>query len=163
MWQSLRNAGAQPIGLEAMAVMRAEKGYIMIGKDTDGETMPHDLGFSGPRDKKTPPFIGDRSLHRDVANDPARKQLVGLAGQDGQTLLPTGAHAVTDEATPRSLGYVTSSYHSPTLGHPIALGLIENGRARMGEPVSIWHLGATINAKIVSPVFFDPMGDRLHA
>ncbi|MEM7599647.1 MAG: glycine cleavage T C-terminal barrel domain-containing protein, partial [Pseudomonadota bacterium] len=163
LWEALRQAGAHPIGLEAMAVMRAEKGYIMIGKDTDGETMPHDLGFSAPRDKKTAAFIGDRSLHRDVANDPARKQLVGLTGQDGQTLLPTGAHAVTDEASPRSLGYVTSSYHSPTLGHPIALGLIENGRARVGENVTIWHLGETIDAKIVSPAFFDQAGDRLHA
>ncbi|MEO0372818.1 MAG: glycine cleavage T C-terminal barrel domain-containing protein, partial [Pseudomonadota bacterium] len=163
LWHVLRNAGAAPVGLEAMAVMRAEKGYIMIGKDTDGETMPHDLGFTAPRDKKSTAFIGDRSLHMDVANDPTRKQLVGLAVASSAPMLPIGAHAVTNDAKPRSLGYVTSSYESPTLGHAIAMGLIENGRARMGETITLWHLGNRFAATITSPVFFDPKGERLHA
>ncbi len=167
LWTALLDAGkplgAGPLGLEAMAVMRAEKGYIMIGKDTDGETMPHDLGFSVPREKKTAAFVGDRSLHMEVANDPARKQLVGLRVANGAQMLPIGAHVVSGSKTPRSLGYVTSTYDSPTLGHPIALGLVENGAARMGETVQVWHLGKTFEAVIASPVAFDPDGERLHA
>ncbi|MEO0773328.1 MAG: glycine cleavage T C-terminal barrel domain-containing protein, partial [Pseudomonadota bacterium] len=163
LWQALRDAGAAPIGLEAMAVMRAEKGYIMIGKDTDGETMPHDLGFTVPREKKTAAFVGDRSLHMEVANDPGRKQLVGLAVADGAPMLPIGAHVVTDGTKPTSLGYVTSSYESPTLGHAIAIGLVEKGHARMGEIVTVWNQGETREAVITSPVFFDPDGERLHA
>lgn len=163
LWQALRDAGATPIGLEAMSVMRAEKGYIMIGKDTDGETMPHDLGFTVPREKKTAAFVGDRSLHMDVANDPARKQLVGLAVPEGAPMLPIGAHVVTDGATPTSQGYVTSSYESPTMGRAIAIGLVEKGHARMGDTVKVWHLGKTREAVITSPAFFDPDGERLHA
>ncbi|MEO0752011.1 MAG: glycine cleavage T C-terminal barrel domain-containing protein [Pseudomonadota bacterium] len=163
LWHALTDAGAHPIGLEAMAVMRAEKGYIMIGKDTDGETMPHDLGVTAPRDKKTAAFVGDRSLHMDVAKDSTRKQLVGLSVDEGQPMLPIGAHVVTDGAKPHSQGYVTSSHDSPTLGHPIALALVENGHARMGERVPIWHMGEVRAATITSAVFLDPEGARLHA
>jgi sarcosine oxidase subunit alpha len=154
--------GAAPIGIEALSILRAEKGYIMIGKDTDGETMPHDLGFGVPRQKKTTAYIGDRSLHSDKANGAQRKQLVGLAVDAGDTALPTGAHLV--EGTPQqSVGYVTSSYNSPNLGHPIALGLVENGAARHGETISVWHMGETRKATICAPCAFDPKGERLHA
>ncbi|MEM6589632.1 MAG: 2Fe-2S iron-sulfur cluster-binding protein [Pseudomonadota bacterium] len=163
LWQVLCDAGASPIGLEAMAVMRAEKGYIMIGKDTDGETMPHDLGFTIPREKKSTAFVGDRSLHMDVANDPARKQLVGLAVPSGAPMLPIGAHVVTGDAKRKSLGYVTSSYESPTLRTAIAIGLVERGHARMGDTVTVWNQGETREAVITSLVFFDPDGERLHA
>ncbi|MEO1284138.1 MAG: 2Fe-2S iron-sulfur cluster-binding protein [Pseudomonadota bacterium] len=167
LWQALMKAGtplgAGPLGLEAMAVMRAEKGYIMIGKDTDGETMPHDLGFTAPRDKKSTAFVGDRSLHMAVANDPDRKQLVGLSVAAGDAMLPIGAHVVVGAIRQRSLGYVTSSYISPTLERPIALALVEKGASRMGETVNVWHLGETRKAVISSPFFFDPDGERLHA
>ncbi len=154
---------AAPIGIEAMSILRAEKGYIMVGKDTDGETMPHDLGFGAPRLKKTAAFVGDRSLHTENGNDPSRKQLVGLAIPNGQARLATGAHIVTDDKTPRSLGYVTSSYTSPGLGHGIALGLVEGGHARMGDEVAIWHDETLRRATIVAPCVFDPEGERLHA
>ncbi|GAW35009.1 aminomethyltransferase [Roseovarius sp. A-2] len=166
LWDAVVKAGvaleAAPIGIEALSILRAEKGYIMVGKDTDGETMPHDLGFGIPRLKKPVAFIGDRSLHSDKANASNRKALVGLAVPTGDTLLPTGAHLVED-TPPRSLGYVTSSYDSPTLGHPIALGLVENGAARIGETVSVWHLGDIRKATICAPCAFDPEGERLNA
>jgi sarcosine oxidase subunit alpha len=63
----------------------------------------------------------------------------------------------------RSQGYVTSSYMSQTLGRPIALGLVEAGLSRMGEPVSIYHLGAERRATITNLVALDPKGTRLHA
>jgi sarcosine oxidase subunit alpha len=162
LWDALAQSGADvgagPIGIEAMSVMRAEKGFIIVGKDTDGETMPHDLGFAVPRAKKTAAFLGDRSLHTDKANTPERKQLVGLA--TGDALLPNGAHIVQDGV---SHGYVTSSYHSPTLSAPIALALVAGGHDRMGDTVDVWHLGNSVKATLVAPCFFDPKGERLHA
>ncbi len=166
LWQALVAAGerigAAPIGVEALSILRAEKGYIMIGKDTDGETMPHDLGFGVPRQKKKVAFIGDRSLHSVKANGARRKMLVGLTVSVGDKALPTGAHLV--EGTPlQSVGYVTSSYDSPTLGHPIALALVENGTERLGESISVWHMGETRMATISAPCAFDPEGARLNA
>ena len=167
LWAALiasgREHGAAPVGVEALSILRAEKGYIMVGKDTDGETMPHDLGFGIPRQRKAAAFIGDRSLHTDKANAPDRKALVGLALDDGETLaLPTGAHLL--EGTPaRSLGFVTSSYDSPTLGRPNALALLEGGKDRIGSRVSVWHMGATRTATVCAPCVFDPEGKRLDA
>ena len=166
LWDATLSAAksqdAGPIGIEAMSILRAEKGYIMVGKDTDGETMPHDLGFTAPRLKKSAAFVGDRSLHSEKGCDSARKQLVGLR-VNGGIPLATGAHAVTDGPTRRSLGYVTSSYASPHLGHPVALGLIEKGHSRIGEEVTIWHDHAVRRATITDACVFDPEGERLHA
>ncbi|MDM8164562.1 2Fe-2S iron-sulfur cluster-binding protein [Roseovarius sp.] len=167
LWSALLDAAkpldAGPIGVEALSILRAEKGFLMIGKDTDGETMPHDLGFTAPRQKKSTPFVGDRSLHTDKANAPDRKQLVGLTVPAGAPPLPTGAHVVTDDEIPRSLGYVTSSYLSPTLGRPIALALLENGTDRMGDTITAWHLGETRQATVTAPCALDPEGARLDA
>jgi sarcosine oxidase, subunit alpha len=144
--------------------LRAEKGYIVVGKDTDGTTMPHDLGIAGPREQRKDEYIGKRSLFTPVANDKGRKQFVGLTVGRGETPLPTGAHVVEGAAKARrSQGYVTSSYMSPTLGAPVALGLVDNGLARMGETVGVYHLGAERRATIGSPVALDPEGKRLHA
>ena len=158
MWLALKAAGATPMGSEALLIMRAEKGYIVIGKDTDGETMPHDLGFTAPRNRKTAAYLGDRSLRTEVANMDGRKQFVGLATEG--PMLPTGAHVVQDG---QSQGYVTSSYHSPTMDGPIALGLVANGLSRIGESVTVWHLGKTYQATLCAPCVFDPAGERLHA
>ena len=156
--------GGGLLGLEALMILRAEKGFIVVGKDTDGTTMPHDLGVTGPRDSRKDEYIGKRSLFMPVAVDPSRKQLVGLSVASGEAPLPTGAH-VTQGAgrARRSQGYVTSSYFSPTLGRPIALGLVEGGLSRIGETVGVYHLGAERRATIVSPVALDPEGARLHA
>src|SRR5262249_5244783 len=93
LWQSVRKAGATPLGIEALGVLRAEKGYIYVGQDTDGETMPHDLGMAGPRDKRQDSYVGDRSLFTPAACKPNRKRLVGLV-VDGAVPIPVGAHAV---------------------------------------------------------------------
>ena len=152
------------LGLEALMILRAEKGYIVVGKDTDGTTMPHDLGVTNPRDAREDEYIGKRSLFMPVARDPRRKQLVGLSVAPEESPLPTGAHiAAGAGGARRSQGYVTSSYFSPSLDRPIALGLIEEGQSRLGEAVSIYHLGAERRATIVGPVALDPEGRRLHA
>jgi len=145
-------------------VLRAEKGYLVVGKDTDGTTMPHDLGATGPRETRKDEYIGKRSLFMPVANDKGRKQLVGLSVGSGEAPLPTGAHVVEGAGKARrSLGYVTSSYMSPALGRPVALGLVEDGLERMGETLGVYHLGAERRATIAPVVALDPEGKRLHA
>ena len=156
--------GGGLMGLEALMILRAEKGFIVIGKDTDGTTMPHDLGVTGPRDSREDEYIGKRSLFMPIANDPRRKQLVGLNVASGVSPLPTGAHVTGGAGRARqSQGYVTSSYFSPSLGRPIALGLVEQGLSRIGETVSVYHLGAERRATVASSVALDPEGKRLHA
>jgi sarcosine oxidase subunit alpha len=99
-----------------------------------------------------------------VAQEPRRKQLVGLGVAPKEAPLPTGAHIRSGVGRARrSEGYVTSSYFSPTLGRSIALGLVEDGRSRIGETVSTFHLGAERRATITTPVALDPEGQRLHA
>jgi len=156
--------GGGLMGSEALMILRAEKGYIIVGKDTDGATMPHDLGVSAPRAQRKDEYIGKRSLFLPVAQDPGRKQLVRLEVGAGEAPLPTGAHAVEGEGKERrSRGYVTSSYFSPTLGRPVALGLIADGASRMGESLAVYHLGAERRARIAPAVALDPQGKRLHA
>ena len=161
MLEAARGQGGGPIGSEALLLMRAEKGYLIAGKDTDGATMPHDLGASGPRERRTSEYVGRRSLFCEAARDPNRRQFVGLASPG---LLPTGAHATEGvRGKLRSLGFVTSSYFSPTLKRPIALALIERGRERLGETLPFYHLGHMHKATICEPCFLDPEGARLHA
>ena len=92
-----------------------------------------------------------------------RQQLVGLTVDEAATPLPTGAHGVeTDGGKRRSIGFVTSSYFSPTLDRPIALGLIERGQERMGEEIALVHLGNAMRAVISQPCAFDVEGARLN-
>ncbi len=155
--------GGGLLGSEALMILRAEKGYVIVGKDTDGATMPHDLGAVGPRDRRKDEYIGKRSLTLPVAQDRDRKQLVGLEVSPGEAPLPTGAHLIegSDKAR-RSLGYVTSSYSSPTLGRPVALGLVADGFSRVGQSFKVYHLGAERRARIAPAVALDPEGQRLH-
>ena len=156
--------GGGLLGLEALMILRAEKGFIVVGKDTDGTTMPHDLGLRGPRNSRQDEYIGKRSLFMPVATDQRRKQLVGLSVAAGEAALPTGAHVATGQGgARRSQGYVTSSYASPSLGRPVALGLVEGGLSRIGEPVGVYQLGAERRATIAPAVALDPEGKRLHA
>ncbi len=172
LWDALRTAGAslglQPYGTEAMHVMRAEKGFIIVGDESDGTVTPQDLGLGWAVSKKKADFIGKRAQERPELARAGRKQLVGLLTEDPATVLPEGAHAVagpvrSDGPTP-TIGHVTSSYLSPTLGRSIAMALIEDGRARMGEILD-FPVGdpAPVRARVVSPVFLDPEGSRQDA
>jgi sarcosine oxidase subunit alpha len=102
-------------------------------------------------------------LHTEKANAEDRKMLVGLQVPDGEPPLVTGSHVASDGVHPRSLGYVTSSYDRPTLGHPIALGIVERGGQRIGDGVTIWHSEFTRTATICAPCFYDQEGERLNA
>jgi sarcosine oxidase, subunit alpha len=154
--------GAANIGIEAILLLRAEKGYIIVGKDTDGTTMPQDIGFAAARLKRRDEYVGSRALFTEIAGNPWRRRLVGLE-PDGPEMLPAGAHAIVSKnGRPRSIGYVTSSYFSPSMGRPIALALLE--LAKEGEDgVTVRHLGRDRRARIVAPCFVDPEGARLNA
>ena len=152
---------ARPYGVEALNVMRVEKGFIHLGSDTDGTTSPADVGLHRAIAKKAANFVGRRSLLRPAATDPTRMQLVGLLPIDRRSVPPVGAH-IANQPPPTAIeGYVTSSCHSPVLGHPVALAMLRGGNARLGERINAFHLGRAIPVEVVKPSFFDPQGARL--
>ncbi|WP_305849599.1 glycine cleavage T C-terminal barrel domain-containing protein, partial [Pseudonocardia lacus] len=171
VWERLLDAGRPhgitPYGTEAMHVLRAEKGYPIIGQDTDGTVTPQDLGLAWAVSKKKPDFIGKRSFARAANQDPQRKQLVGLLPVDGGTVLPEGSQIVEfcpDGALPPPpvpmLGFVTSSYRSAALDRPFALALVEGGRARIGDTVHVPVDGALVPVEVTGSVLVDPEGAR---
>jgi sarcosine oxidase, subunit alpha len=162
VWRLARDFDAVPYGVEALQTLRIEKGYIHIGADTDGTTLPGDVGFGRGVDRKSANFVGRRSLSRPVARDPARLQLVALVPADGRTLLPVGAHIAPDRPPTDSEGHVTSSAMSAVLGRPIALAMLARGAARTGERVRVHHLGTMIEAEVVTAPFVDPTGQRVN-
>jgi sarcosine oxidase, subunit alpha len=170
LWQALMTAGEKygitPYGTETMHVLRAEKGYIIVGQETDGTMTPFDLDMEWIVSKKKPDFIGKRSLSRPDFLRDDRKQLVGLLTENPQEVLPEGAQIVDDPAAAipmPMIGHVTSSYMSTSLGRSIALAVVKGGLSRTGEMV---HLplqdGRTVKAEISGTVFYDPEGERLN-
>ncbi|MDO5756203.1 MAG: sarcosine oxidase subunit alpha family protein [Rhodobacterales bacterium] len=168
LWDALLAAGSTfnvtPYGTEALHIMRAEKGFIMIGDETDGTVIPQDLGLNWAISKKKEDYIGKRAQARSHMTDPARWKLVGLETLDG-SVLPDGAYATAvgtnANGQRETQGRVTSTYHSPTLERGIAMGLVLNGPDRMGEVLEFPRLdGAVIRAKIVDAVFFDKDGEK---
>jgi sarcosine oxidase subunit alpha len=169
VWEAIWAAG-QPHGLtaygtEAMHVLRAEKGFIIVGQDTDGGATPDDVGLGWAIGKAKRDFVGKRSLARAAMADPGRKQLVGLLTASPGQVLEEGAQIadVRNQAPPtRTIGHVTSSYFSATLGRSIALAMVAGGRARMGQTLFSPGPGGDTAVQVVSPVFYDPEGARLH-
>jgi sarcosine oxidase subunit alpha len=148
-----------------MHVLRAEKGYVIVGQETDGTVTPHDLGMSWIVSKQKPDFIGKRGLARPDLVTGGRKQLVGLLTKDPSTVLEEGAQIVEDPKQPipmRMLGHVTSSYMSPTLGRSIAMALVAGGSQRIGQSLWVPMPGRNIEVEVApSPVFYDPGNERL--
>ena len=170
LWEKLIAAGAElgitPYGTETMHILRAEKGFIIVGQDTDGTVTPHDAGLGWAVGKKKPDFVGKRSLARADLIAAGRKQLVGLLTEDPSEVLEEGAQIVFDpaQAIPMTMvGHVTSSYWSEAQGRSIALALIAGGCERMGETVHLPMSGKVHRAVICNPVFYDPEGARLNA
>jgi len=168
LWTQLMNAGEKygitPYGTESMHILRAEKGYIIVGQETDATVTPIDLRMDWIVSKKKD-FIGRRSLSRSDTVREDRKQLVGLLTDDPNTVLPEGGQIVTDKNHPvpaPMIGHVTSSYYSANLGRSIALAVIKGGAGRHGEKVYIPQSGGAVSAEVTGPVFLDPEGTRLH-
>ena len=169
LWQKILKSGSKfnlmPYGTEAMHVLRAEKGFIIVGQETDGCVSPLDLGMDWIISKKKKDFIGKRSL-KITSTIKNRKELVGILTENSEQIIPEGAHAIQSKKSSlpvKMIGHVTSSYYSPNCKRSIALALIKGGRSKIGQKVFFPTLGGdTITGKLVKPNFFDPNGDRLN-
>jgi sarcosine oxidase subunit alpha len=169
VWEEIYAAGQAhgmvEYGTEAMHVLRAEKGYIIVGQDTDGTVTPDDAGLSWAMAKNKADFVGKRSLERASMKAADRKQLVGLRTRAAGTVLEEGAQvaAKAGQKPPMQLiGHVTSSYYSSVLGYPISLALVAGGRARLGQTLYVPMPGGDIEVEVTSPVFYDPTGARIN-
>jgi len=158
--------GITPYGTETMHVLRAERGFIIVGQETDGTVTPDDVGLAGMIAGAKPDFVGKRSLARPDLVAAGRKQLVGLLADEATMVLEEGAQVVDDEKRPlpmKALGHVTSSYWSPNCGRSIALALVAGGRDRIGGDLYVTTPGGFAKVKVTAPVFFDAKGTRANA
>lgn len=157
-----RDLGITPYGTEAMHVLRAEKGYVIVGQESDGTVTPMDLGLDWMLSKKKW-FIGQRSLRRPAMLAPERRQLVGLLPDDPDELLPEGASLparANGSGAAGTAGHVTSSYRSAALGRTFALALVAGGRSRIGGTAVVDVDGREVRAAVTAPVFYDPENQR---
>lgn len=166
LWSALRSAAThgevRPYGIDALNLLRTEKGYLHIGADTDGTTTPLDLAWGPMIDRKPGDFVGRGALALPEYQRAARLQLVGVLAEDERDALRSGAHLMSYSGQ-RSEGYLTSAYFSPTLGRGVALARLEGGFKRIGEPLLAYDQGSTIAVRVAKPVFYDPENSRLHA
>jgi sarcosine oxidase subunit alpha len=170
VWEAIfaegRRCGITAYGTEAMHVLRAEKGFIVVGQETDGTVTPDDVGLGWTIGKAKRDFVGKRSLARPAMARDDRKQMVGLLTTDPRVVLEEGAQLVADPGQPipmTMIGHVTSSYWSATLDRSIALALVRGGRARIGTRLSVPTPAGPVAVEVVAPVFYDPKGERLNA
>ena len=165
IWARAEPLGACAYGTETMHVLRAEKGYIIVGQDTDGTVTPHDASLSWAVSKKKTDFVGIRGLKRPDLVKEGRKQLVGLLTKDPTVVLEEGAQIVADPNQPKPmtmLGHVTSSYWSENCGRPIAMALVAGGQARLGQTLYVPMRDRTIAVEVSDMVFVDKEGGRLN-
>jgi sarcosine oxidase subunit alpha len=168
LWQAVAEAGKPygitPYGTETMHVLRAEKGYPIIGQDTDGTVTPQDLGMDWVVSKKKADFIGKRSFARLENVRVDRKQLVGLLPRDPDELLREGTQLIERDSIGEPpvpmIGHVTSSYRSAYLGRTFALALVRGGRARIGTHIYAAVGSQAVPVEVTSPVLVDPEGVR---
>jgi sarcosine oxidase subunit alpha len=170
VWEAIvesgKPCGITPYGTETMHVLRAEKGYIIVGQEADGTATPDDIGLAWTTGKAKKDFVGKRALARPAMAGSNRKQLVGLLTEKPEIVLEEGAQIVGDPRPPvptTPIGHVTSSYWSAVLGRSIALAMVRGGRRLMGEQLFVPMPGGTFAVKVVDPQFYDPKGERLHA
>jgi sarcosine oxidase subunit alpha len=170
VWEAVHTAGQThgitEYGTETMHVLRAEKGYIIVGQDTDGTVTPDDAGLAWAIGKNKADFVGKRSLERASMKAAHRKQLVGLRTKDAGLVLDEGAQVAEKpgQRPPMALiGHVTSSYASSVLGHSIAMAVIEGGRSRLGQTLFVPMPGGDLEVEVTSPIFYDPAGARINA
>jgi sarcosine oxidase subunit alpha len=164
IWAEGEKVGAVAYGLDALHLLRAEKGYVIVGQDTDGSATPDDLGLSRMVAMGKPDFIGKRSLSLADLARPGRRQLVGLLPDDPNFAPDEGAQIVAEAAPAKgasALGWVSSSYFSPTLQRSFALALVADGRNRIGQTLFATTMAAARPVKLVEPVFYDKEGRRL--
>jgi sarcosine oxidase subunit alpha len=158
--------GLTPYGIEALMILRLEKGYLHVGSDTDGETTPDDVGWGQVARNKPADYVGKRSLFRPGNLDPGRKQLVGLLATDQARVMRPGAHLLLGKARQAPAltdGWITSAGFSPTMGRCLALGMLRAGRENTGAVLSVIDQEQHYEVTVVPVTFFDPANTRLKA
>src|SRR4051794_35366297 len=168
VWDAVMAAGEPfgitPYGTEAMHVLRAEKGYVIVGQETDGTQTPEDLGMSWIVNTGKGDFVGKRSLVRSDMLRADRKQLVGVMTDEPARVLVEGTQLIAEATIPEPpahmLGWVTSSYRSEALGRSIALAVVEAGRSLIGQEIHAVVGDTTVPCRVADPVFYDPEGTR---
>jgi sarcosine oxidase, subunit alpha len=164
VWETLLEAGKsegiEPMGLEALLLMRLEKGFLHIGTDTDGATVPEDVGWGRVAANKSADFIGKRSLTLPENLRPDRLQLVGLTSDSDIVI---GSHLRFPGSTEATDGWVTSAGQAPLTGAAVALALLRGGRAKIGTEIRVHDMGCVTRAEVVEPPFYDRPGDRMSA
>jgi sarcosine oxidase subunit alpha len=163
IWDAAKPRGACAYGLDALLLLRAEKGFIVVGQETDGTVTPDDVGMGKMVAMSKPDFVGKRSLSLPDLRRPGRKQLVGLLPEDAAHQPDEGEQIVGTADGGPALGHVTSSYRSPTLGRTFCLALLADGRARTGQTIYTFGLDGARPSKVVEPIFYDKEGARLDA
>jgi len=165
VWEAGQAHGICAYGTETMHVLRAEKGYVIVGQDTDGTVTADDAGLTWAVGKNKADFVGMAATKKPALMDPSRKQLVGLLTADPSRVLEEGSQ-VTAQAGLRPpmkvIGHVTSSYYSAVLGRSIALALVSAGRSLLGQTLYVPTRKGESAATVTHPVFYDPKGERLH-
>ena len=168
LWKKCLEEGKEfnitPYGTEAMHVLRAEKGFIIVGQETDGSITPIDLNMDWIVSKTKYDFIGKRALYRSDTIKEDRKQLVGILTKDPLDVLEEGVQLVELETSlPMPMvGHVTSSYYSPNLGRSFALALVKGGLKKKGSKLLAPMPNKTVEVEISNPVFIDPSNERLN-
>jgi sarcosine oxidase subunit alpha len=168
LWEALYATGqVTPYGTETMHILRAEKGYIIAGQETDGTATPDDAGLAWAIGTKKPDFVGKRALARaSMVAQTGRKQLVGILTDDPAFILEEGSHLVADPVTKipaTMLGHITSAYWSATLGRSIALAMVKDGRALHGKTLYVALPDRMVPVTLTDPVFYDTKGERINA
>ena len=167
LWDALLRAGnafgVQPLGLDALLLMRLEKGFLHVGTDTDGTTVPDDVGWGRVAANKRQDYVGKRSLLLPENVRPDRLQLVGLTTESGAPLI-TGSHLRSANSTRATEGWITSAGVATSTGKPIALALLRGGRLLIGQDVDVYDAGVVQGrARVADPPFYDRDGARMNA
>jgi sarcosine oxidase, subunit alpha len=167
LWAALleegRSFGVEPFGVDALLHLRMEKGFLHVGADTDGTTVPDDVGFGKPAANKNTHYIGKRSLTLPENVRPDRLQLIGLVSE-GATALPVGSHLRLAGSAEATDGWITSAGLLSTDGRPVAMAMLRAGRSQMNEVVSVHDSGRIVaRARVGTPMFYDPNGARMNA
>ncbi|MFN0192113.1 MAG: sarcosine oxidase subunit alpha family protein [Aestuariivirga sp.] len=168
--RTIMQAGAEfaivPYGVEALSIMRIEKGHV-AGGELNGTTTAGDLGLGKMMSTKKD-YIGRMMAAREGLTDPARQCVVGIRPADKRDKLRSGSHLLKLNDKPSMAadqGYISSVAWSPMLDMWLGLALLSNGRNRTGETVQVFDglRGIHMNAVITEPMHFDPENKRLHA
>jgi sarcosine oxidase subunit alpha len=167
LWNALLKVGTgeglQPLGMDALLLMRLEKGFLHVGSDTDGTTVPDDVGWGKVAANKKSDYIGKRSLSLPENLRLDRLQLVGLLGEIGSGFV-IGSHLRVKDTTQATDGWITSAGTTTLTNEPVALAMLRGGRTRIGDEVDVYDGGTLMGrARVVTPPFFDAAGDRMNA